>query len=135
MAAPRRQRLQPEPRGPDWLERLKMAIFTVHPEIDHDATWQGEPSICKRSLLPMGAEVRYHETYLDPRTYEVQKAWHLDIESAAFVGRLPADVFTTHASLVLRAIQERQEALRTQPRQGPMSHERFVEWVTGRGTR
>lgn len=135
MPTSRRQRLTPAPPGPDWLERLKAAVFAVYPEVDHDAQLGDEPVICRRSLLALGDTVRYHETYLDPRTYEIKRAWYLDLQSAAFVGALSPTLFHTHAALVLQAIGERIKGLSAPPKQPVMSHERFVEWVTGRGVR
>jgi hypothetical protein len=127
--------LDPAPPGPDWLERLRAAVFAVHPELDEHASLGDEPVLCKRSLMPMGDTIRYHETYLDPRTYEVRKSWFLDLQTAAFVGTVPQSLFTVHVTLALKAIAARQANLTAPPPQRPMSHEHFTEWVTGRGAR
>lgn len=135
MPTSRRQRLDPALPGPDWLERLRTAVFAVHPELDDQAQLGDDPVLCKRSLMPMGDTIRYHETYLDPRTYDVKKSWFLDLQTAAFVGQVPPSLFTVHVTLALKAIAERQANLTAPPRSQPMSHEHFTKWVTGRGAR
>jgi hypothetical protein len=135
MPTSRRQRLQPEPVGPDWLERLRAAIFAVYPALDTAAVLGEEPVLCKRSLMALGESVRYHETYLDPRTYEVKRSWYVDFQTAAFVGQIPQSLFTVHVTLALRVIAERQAGLTAAPRERPMTPEQFTQWVTGRGVR
>jgi hypothetical protein len=111
---PRRYRPPPTRNpGPSWLERLREAVFAALPEVEEHWTYDDETYRCQRTLDDTGGRLVFSEYWLDPRTYQVQKAWSAEIEAGCWVGPVAEPIFQQQLTVLLQGLTQ----LRPQRRQ------------------
>ena len=118
---------------PDWLPRLRAALFAsvMLPEVDEAFVVEGTTYVCQRRL-DYDERLVYHEVWIDPRTYRVQRSWQQELEAGAFVGAVPDSVFQQQVAQLVEWLNI------ARPRQRPIvpsrtfSPQRFAQTPQGR---
>jgi hypothetical protein len=133
---PRRARFtQALTTGPDWLERLRTAVFAVLPALDEAYQVRDSPFpvLCQRLLLDQGPTVLFVEKWLDPRTYAIQRTWSLPCEAGPFVGPVPEPVFAQQVACLLAGIAAAREGMQRPPPPPPFIPHRYAYRPLERG--
>lgn len=113
---------------PLWLIRLRTALFAADALPAAEETFRHEDAtyVCQRRLDDDGQRLVFHETWLDPRTYQVQKAWSQEIQAASFAGELPEPVFQQMVARLVEWLTQARPVSPTRTRPPTFDPQRFA---------